>query len=154
MGDERTPYLRFYAVLCVRIEKVQLKILFYFFEQRFYSPSVFINQGDFFRRDIPIVGDEFVFPSLFVPIVNQSEAKGLFLFLLFIFQVNVLNPVHPMFIFDKQFLIKGFLNFGFRVIFQPAHKIDPFICPLCKLHVIVVRLVEDQYTAFWGVEML
>gem|GEM_PF-5462553 len=127
---------------------MQLKILFQFFERRFYGPSILVNQGDFFPRYIPVVGDEFVFSSPFIPIVNQAEAKCLFLFSLFIFQVNGFNPVHTVLIFTKRFFKKSFLDFGLRVIFQPAHKVYPFICPLCKLQVLVVGFVEDQHAAF------
>jgi len=147
VGDERTPNLRFYAVLRVGIEKMQLEILLHFFEDRFYCPSVLINQGDFFRRYIPAVGDEFVTSSLFVPIVNQPKAKCPFPFFLCILQVNMFNPVHPMLLFAKRCFMKNFLDFGLRVIFQPAHKIDLFICPLGKLPVVVVGFVEDQHAA-------
>ncbi len=109
-----------------------------------YCPSIFINQGDFFRRNIPIVRDEFVFSPLFVTIVNQSKAKCHFLFLLFIFQVDMVNAVYPMFFFAKRFFKKSFLNLGSGIIFQPAHEIDLFICPFCKLPVIVIGFVEDQ----------
>jgi len=62
--------------------------------------------------------------------------------------VLMVNPVHPMFIFAKRFFKKGFLDFGPGIIFQPAHEIDLFICPFCKLPVIVIGFVEDQHAAF------
>ena len=68
-----------------------LKILFYYFKSRFLFPSIFANQSNFFRRYIPIVSDEFVFTLLPVPIINQSQTKCFFLFLLFIIQVNMLT---------------------------------------------------------------
>ena len=124
---------------------MQLKILFYFFEGRFYSPSIPINQGDFLRCYTPTIGDELVASPLLVPVLNQFKAKRLFLVILFILQVNMLNPVHPMLLFAKRCFIRNLLDFGLRVIFKPAHKIDLFICPLCKLPVVAVSFVEDQH---------
>jgi hypothetical protein len=48
MRYQRTPNLRFYAVLRFRIEKMQLKILFQFLECQLYCPAIPVNQRNFF----------------------------------------------------------------------------------------------------------
>ena len=70
MRYQRTPYLRFYPVLCVRVEEAQLEVLFQFFEGQLDCPTIFINQSDLFRRYLPIVGYELVFTVLLILVVD------------------------------------------------------------------------------------
>jgi hypothetical protein len=76
VDNKRTPDLRFYTVLRVGIEKMQLEILFQFFD--LYYPSVFINQGHFFGRYIPIVGDTFIlFYKFYDSVTGQTITTGI-----------------------------------------------------------------------------
>jgi hypothetical protein len=40
MGYQGASYLRFYTVFAVGIEKMQLEVLFQFFENKLYRPSM------------------------------------------------------------------------------------------------------------------
>lgn len=122
MGYQCTPDLRFYAIFGLRIEKMQLEVLFQFLERQFYRPPVFVYQSHFFGTDLPIVGDEFIFPACFVPVVYQTQAQCPFLLVFFVLQMDMLNFVNSIFIFFQCFFKKDLLQYGFGIVFQAAGK--------------------------------
>ena len=99
MGNQRAPDLRLYPVFRFRVEEVQLKVLFQFFECQLYSLPVFVNQSDFFGRYLPVVGDKLVFPAFLVFIVDHPEAERFGFGSLFtlVVQMNLFHSVNANF---------------------------------------------------------
>jgi hypothetical protein len=75
MSYQSAPYLRFYTVLGIRIEEMQLKVLLQFLENEFYRPAVFVNQGNFFGPYLPVIGDKMIDSLFFVPVSYPAQAR-------------------------------------------------------------------------------
>lgn len=91
--------------------------------------------------------------ALFRP-CNKSDADIVSVFFsTLVIQMKVVNLVNTGFIFGKRFFKKRFLHLGFGVVFQPADKVDALLCPVGKLPVEIISLVEDRHTPFRGVQV-
>ena len=121
---------------------MKLEVLFHLLEHGFYIPTFLIQKNDLFVRNVKIIGNEFVNPSLFVFVGNFPQTKSFYFFIFNIFDMDMLLFHNPKFFVGQLFLKKYLQYFIFGIVFNAANKIYTFLCPMCKLQVMIVGFVE------------
>jgi hypothetical protein len=121
MGCQGAPYLRFYSVFGIRVEKMQLEVLLQFFENKFYCPPVPVNQCDLLCRYLPIIRDEMTDSPFFILVSYPAQAKWFDFFPVPVPQMDMLCFYHARFftlcpVFRRAFLRKADEQSKIRVV--------------------------------------
>ena len=78
------------GILVVSQKVFQREVLLQLLEQEFYLPSFLVNQGDFLRWQLKIVGDEPEQPTVFVDPIGYPPCPVFLLLLLAVIQDDLI----------------------------------------------------------------